>query len=93
MLEGLQIGPVEVVVLIVGIVQALKQFGVSGKGCQISALALGFLFAGLAQAIAQGLIPESVVVWIELVVFALAGSVAAMGMYDLGKSYIAKLRA
>jgi len=82
------IGGISVAVLILGIVEASKQFGVSGKGSQALALALGFLFVGLAHAIQVGLMPAAYVGWIELVVTALAGSLSAMGLYDFGKRLI-----
>lgn len=79
------IGGIEIAVLIIGIVEAAKAFGVSGLGSQALALVLGFLFVGLAAAIGEGLVPAQYVVWIELVVKSLAGALAAMGYYDLAK--------
>ena len=76
------IGGVAVIALVFGIVEAAKGFGVEGKGCQILALVLGFIFVGTAQAIANGLIPAGIVPYVELAVTSLAGSLAAMGYYD-----------
>lgn len=79
------IGGIAVAALIVGIVEAAKEFGVSGKASQALALGLGIFFVGLAQAIGQGLVPEAWLPWVEVAVTALAGGLAAMGYYDLGK--------
>jgi len=81
------IGGVVVALLIVGIVEAAKEFGVSGNGSRILALCLGVFFAGLSQALTQGLVPEVAVIWIEIAVKAIAGGLAAMGYYDLGKRF------
>lgn len=78
------IGGVAVAALILGIVEAAKQFGVEGKGSQVLALVLGFVFVGLAQAIRQEMIPPNVLPYVELVVVSLAGSLSAMGFYDFG---------
>lgn len=79
------IGGISVAILIFGIVEAAKEFGVSGKGSRALALGLGVFFVGLAQAMAQGLIPPGVLVWVELIVTALAGGLAAMGYYDFAR--------
>jgi len=79
------IGGIAIAGLIVGIVEAAKEFGVTGKGSQVLALILGVVFTGLSAAIAQELIPADVVIWVELVVTALAGGLTAMGYYNLWK--------
>ena len=76
---------VVVAVLIAGIVEASKEFGVSGQGSRILACFLGFFFYGISFSMDQALIPEVAHIWIKLVVFALSGSMAAMGYYDFGK--------
>ena len=72
-----------VAALIVGIVEAAKEFGINGKGSRILACALGFFFYGLSFAMDQALIPAAAFPYIKLVVFALSGSIAAMGFFDL----------
>ena len=79
------IGGVMVAALIFGIVEAAKAFGVDGQWSQVLALVLGFVFVGLAQAIRQEMIPADAVQYIELVVTALAGALAANGYYDFAK--------
>ena len=80
------IGGIGVAALVFGIVEAAKQFGVSGRGCQVLALMLGFIFVGTSQAITNGIIPPAAVQYVELVVTALAGGLAAMGYYDFIKA-------
>lgn len=79
------IGGVMVAALIFGIVEAAKNFGVNGKWSQVLALVLGFVFVGLAQAIRQEMIPPDALVYVELVVVALAGALASNGWYDFAR--------
>ena len=79
------IGGVAVAALIFGIVEAAKEFGIKGKGSRALAAGLGVFFVGLAQAMAQGLIPPEAMIWVELVVTGLAGGLMAMGYYDFAK--------
>ena len=79
-ISGISVG-----LLIIGIVEAAKEFGVTGNGSRVLALALGVLFVGLSQAIVQNLISPGVLPWIKLGVTALAGGLAAMGYYDFVK--------
>ena len=79
-----------VAALIVGIVEASKEFGVTGKGSRILACFLGFFFYGLSFALDQALIPQVAHIWIKLVVFSLSGSMSAMGYYDLAKRSVLK---
>lgn len=79
------IGGIAIGGLILGLVEAAKELGIDGKWSRVLALALGFLFTALAYGLQQSLIPavaEPYVVW---AVTAIAGALAAMGYYDLGK--------
>ena len=82
------VGGIKIAALIFGIVEAAKELGVEGKGSRVLALGLGVFFVGLAQALAQGLIPPEVVVWVELAVTAIAGGLAAMGYYDFARKHL-----
>ena len=82
------IGGIGIAALIFGIVEAAKGIGVNGKGSQLLALILGFVFVGTSQAIANELIAVAIVPYIELVITALAGGLAAMGYYDFIKKKI-----
>ena len=70
--------------LIVGLVEAAKQFGVEGKGSFILALSLGFVFFAYLEAVAQGFVPELAQSIVVILVVGLGGGLAATGLYDLG---------
>lgn len=82
------IGGIAVAALVVGIVEAAKEFGVGGKKSRALALGTGVVLVGVSQAIARGLVPAEAVVWVELVITAVAGGVAAMGYYDFAKRFM-----
>lgn len=82
------IGGIVIAALIVGIVEAAKEFGLSGNGPRWLALGLGLVFTSLAYGIDSGLIPEVAHPYIVWAVTAIAGAVAAMGYYDLGKRWL-----
>ena len=84
------IGGVSVALLIFGIVEAAKEFGLQGKASRILVLLLGVGFVALAQANAQELISADAMRWINLIVTALAGGLAAMGYYDWTKKVAGK---
>lgn len=71
--------------LVFGVVEAAKKFGVEGDASQALALALGFVFVGIWQALETGMLPAGAEPWINLFVTALAGALAANGWYDFGK--------
>jgi len=80
-----KIGGVEVILLVLGIVEAAKRFGVQGKASEGFALGLGFVFVALAATLQRELIPAGAVVYVEIVVIGLGGALAATGIYDLIK--------
>lgn len=80
-----EIGGISVIVLVIGIVEAAKKWGVSGRGCQVMAMTLGAVLIGLSQALTQGLIPETAIPWINIVVLGLGGGLAASGVFDVLK--------
>lgn len=69
--------------LVPGIVETSKKFGVKGNACLALSLALGFLFVGLAQAISQNLLPESWLPWVKVFFAGLGGGLGVSGYYDL----------
>lgn len=79
------IGAVPVALLIFGITEALKEFGVKGKASRVSVFCLGLVFVGIAAANQEKLIDPQVMKWINLAVTAIAGGLAAMGYYDFAK--------
>ena len=84
----LAIGGVNLLLLVLGIVEAAKRLGVNGTGSFVLALALGGVFGGLEMAITSELIPAAAIPWIVVVVRSLGGAVAATGLYDLGKKLV-----
>jgi len=86
---GFEIGGLSVLVLVLGIVEACKRFGVTGKASEALAIGLGAFFVGLAKALAAGLLPAWAVVWAEIVVVGLGGGLAATGVYDLVRRAVA----
>lgn len=84
------IGGITVIALIFGLVEVAKGFGVTGRASQVLALVLGFVLVGVSQAISGELIPANIVPWVKLVVTSLAGSLAAMGLYDFATKRVLK---
>ena len=82
------IGGVALVYLLPRLIEFIKTvFGLSGKArVWTLAGALGFFFAGAAAAISEGLVPDVAMPWINVVMMALGGLVAAcaaIGDYEL----------
>lgn len=86
---GMEIGGVGVIVLVIGIVEAAKEFGVTGLWSRALAMILGLGLVGLASAMGRGVVPAEAMVWIEIVVVGLGGALAAMGLYDLARRGLA----
>ncbi|HUW09109.1 MAG TPA: hypothetical protein VM537_05230 [Anaerolineae bacterium] len=90
-LGSVAIGGVLLIPLIIGLVEFLKGQGLEGKRrLQLAAFLLGLPGLGVAGAIEEGLIPIAALPWIRVVIWALAGGVAAcaaMGLYDLTKKF------
>ena len=89
--KAFEIGGVSVVILVLGIVEASKRFGLKGWGLQALGFGLGFVLVGLSAAIGADLVPAVAVPWIRIVVYGLGGALAANGLYDLAKKAMAKL--
>lgn len=81
------LGEYALLLLIPGIVETAKKFGLKGNWNLGLSLILGALFLGLAQAIAQGLVLEAALPWIKIVVVGLGGALAASGYYDLFRKF------
>ena len=81
--EGYAIGGLSVIVLVLGIVEAAKRWGLPSKASEGLAFGLGFFFVALTVAIERALIPAGWVPYIEIVVTGLGGALAATGIYDL----------
>ena len=81
------LGEYALLLLVPGIVETAKKFGLSGNWNLGLSLALGMVFAGLAQANAQGLVPEAALPWISVVVVGLGGALGVSGYYDIFKKF------
>ena len=86
-----EIGGVSVIILVLGIVEASKRWGLKGTWLQVFSFGLGFVLVGLSATIGAGLIPEVAVPWITIVVYGLGGALAANGLYDFAKKALVKL--
>lgn len=82
------IGTIAIPLLIVGLVEAAKEFGVAGKASRALALGLGVFFGSLAYGIAENLIPAEYVPYIVWVVTSIASGLVAMGYYSLAKRFV-----
>ena len=83
-----EIGGIPILLLIPGLVEAAKHFGINGKRSTLLALLIGSLLVGLSQAINLALVPESVLPWLTVIVVGTGGGLAVTGYYDLANRFI-----
>jgi len=81
------LGEYALILLVPGIVETAKKFGLSGNWNLGLSIVLGMLFVGLAQANAQGLVPEVALPWISVGVAGLGGALGVSGYYDIFKKF------
>ena len=80
----LSIGPIEAIVLIVGITQFVKEvFTLGGKEAKVLTFAVAFGISAIAFAYGENMIGDAVKPYVELAAVALGGAISAMGYYDL----------
>ena len=84
----LTIGGVALSILIFGMVEALKSFGLEGNKNRVAALLIGFIIVGVYAADQEGVISEQAMVWVRIFLTALAGGLSAMGFYSFQKNRI-----
>ena len=70
-----------VIPLILGLVEFLKKFGITGQWALASALAFGVLF-GISYQISASGVPVDFNGWLAAVVYGLALGLSAAGLYD-----------
>lgn len=69
-------------VLILGLVEFVKKFGVTGNALTAASAAIGMLLCAVYQ---LGVMYPEWAPWVAFVVYFLFGGLAASGLYDLGK--------
>lgn len=84
---------VAVVPLVLGIVEFMKDYGVTGRWSRLLAVVLGIIFGFGVYADAQGMIPEVVKPWVYATAFALSMGLAIPGLYDYSKRAVSWFRA
>lgn len=76
--------PLLVMVLIAGLVEAIKRTGLSGNKLMFASMCIGTMFGVLYQ---LGEIFPAVVPWLRVFVYGGLVGLATSGLYDLGKRY------
>jgi len=82
---------VKLIPLVVGLMEVAKvHFGVKGKALVISAIVVLLGTGTVAGMLAQGLMPEAALPWIDVASYALGfllSGLAAMGLHDWSKKF------
>ena len=81
----MNIGGFEIGIIVVGIVQLVKKFGLKGNGALALAVSLGFVLFAIGQALGQSLVPAAIAIWVVIVVRSIGYTLAVPGLYDLLK--------
>jgi hypothetical protein len=90
-LQQLSLGGISLALLVVVLTEVVKEFaGIQGKAVRAVALGLGFVLAGIAYGLAQGLIPESAGPYIQWFFVALVGGLGSIGLWHLGVRFLDK---
>jgi membrane protein implicated in regulation of membrane protease activity len=83
-LQNFVVTPAVMLILVFGIVEFIKQFGVKGNKLRVIALLIGILIAAVFKL--RELLP-SAQLYIDLVFFTLASGLSASGLYDFLKKF------
>lgn len=79
----MNIGDIAIIPFTLAITQGLKSiFNIEGKTNQIVAFAVAMLLTMASLAISQGLLPETAIVWIKIVLSSIGGGLSAIGLFD-----------
>jgi hypothetical protein len=88
--DTLLVGSIPIILVIFGLVEFSKSFGLSGRWLTALSLLIGLLF-GFGFKIYSAGIPVGFGGWFEAVIFGLALGLVASGFYDFANARWAKL--
>jgi hypothetical protein len=84
-LENFKLSVPVILLMIAGLVELAKRFGVEGRPSLLLSWGLGVVFGGLF--LLQGMYPE-ISIWVNLVVYCLTFGLVASGLYDLAQRFL-----
>ena len=85
------IGDISIIPFTLAITQGLKSiFGIEGKVNQIVAFVVATLLTVMSLAISQGLLSETVTMWLKIAVSSIGGGLSAIGLFDYVRSEITR---
>lgn len=85
MFQDATINGVTLLLLVGGLVEFAKKFGLKGNSCVLASLVLGVSVGILYQALP--LLPPQAQQWVGIVVWGVAFGLAASGLYDIAKAF------
>ena len=83
--DTLLVGTIPLMIVIFGLVEFAKSFGLSGRILTILSMLLGVAL-GLAYQIASNGVPAAYAGWFEIVIFGLAVGLVASGFYKFANA-------
>ncbi len=89
-LTSLLAGGIPLLVVIFGLVEFVKSFGVKGQALTAVSAFFGFIF-GMAYKISQSGLPVDFSSWFVTIVFGIALGLVASGFYDFADSRFPKI--
>lgn len=81
-----ELSPALILVLVLGLVEFSKKFGLAGNAVMALSMALGVLL-GLAYQVSTSGIPADFAGWFGYVIFGLIFGLATCGLWDVGKQF------
>ena len=88
--NSLVIGGVPLVVVIFGLVEFAKKFGLKGNWLTVFSMALGLLL-GIGYKISESGVPVGFSNWFGVIIFSLALGLTASGIYDFANTRTSKI--
>jgi hypothetical protein len=89
-MDTLLVGSIPIVMIIFGLVEFTKSFGVSGRWLTGLSLFIGLLF-GFAFRVYLAGVPTGYAGWFEAVIFGLALGLVASGFYDFANARMPRM--